>query len=64
VRYFFAACLLLIWLFLAPWVAKGYGEWHVPSPLVDHPFDVAVFYLLPLSAIALAYTTYRAKRSR
>jgi hypothetical protein len=64
VRYFFAVLLLLLWLLLAPWVAKGYGDWYVPNPLADHPLDVAVFYFLPVSAIAIAYSTYRLKRAK
>lgn len=63
-RYVFASVLFVVWLFLAPWIAKGYGEWHLPTPWTDHPTDLALFYLLPAAAIAIAVSTYRLKRSK
>ena len=63
-RYAFAAILLLIWLLLAPWIAKGYGEWHLPILGRDSIFDLALFYFLPVAALAIAITTYREKRAK
>ncbi len=63
-RYVFAFVLLLIWLLIAPWIAKGYGEWHLPTPWTDTLLDFAVFYLLPLSALGIVVSTYRLKNSK
>lgn len=64
-RYFFAALLFLIWLIFAPWIAKGYGDWHLPNPFSapdGAALEAAFFYLLPLIAIVIAISTFRLKR--
>ncbi|WP_379922843.1 hypothetical protein [Erythrobacter sp. R86502] len=62
-RYAFAFLLLLGWLLSGPWIAKGYGDWRVPLPNTHSTFDLAIFYFLPIAAIAIAVSTYRAKRT-
>ena len=62
-RYALAAFLFSAWVFTAPWIAKGYGDWRLPTPANTAALDLLAFYLLPLAAAAIAVSTYRLKRS-
>ncbi|MFN3863815.1 MAG: hypothetical protein ACK4RT_05975 [Erythrobacter sp.] len=62
-RFVFAFLLFLGWLLIAQWIAKGYGNWRVPLPGTHSTIDLAIFYFLPIAAIAIAVSTYRAKRT-
>ena len=63
-RYAFAALLFFAWALTAPWIAKGYGDLRLPTPANTAVLDLLAFYLLPLAAVAIAFNTYRLKRSK
>ena len=48
--------ILVPWMLLAPWIAKGYGSWHWPNPFAEHAgalIDGLVFYVPPVIVIIL-----------
>jgi hypothetical protein len=52
------------WSLIAPWIAKGYGEWHWPNPFTGSSgalVDGAVFYLPPLFVLALIARKFHGK---
>jgi hypothetical protein len=51
-------------MLIAPWIAKGYGQWHWPDPFAGWNgafFDATVFYLPPLLVLALIVRKFSGK---
>ena len=63
-KYAFASFIILAWLIFAPWIAKGYGDWRVPTTANSPLIDLLFFYLLPFGALAIAISAVRSKVSK